>query len=123
MCDWISGGYRRGVARLILPRLEMHGFGRPDADQDTQDLDVRCPQRHRWIQAVTTLFDCREMKRGGICDHLKEIRISGVAICSGNRGMLSSEQVRHRLWKHMVRIQIRVVIRIAVPRPPAGVDG
>jgi hypothetical protein len=70
----------------------VHGFRGPDADQDAQHLQAAGWLRHRGIKAVATLFDGGEVKAGGVCDRLQEVRICSIGIGPGNRRMLVHRQ-------------------------------
>src|SRR6266571_2581163 len=80
------------------------------------------PLGHRRIQAVTTLFDGRKVESRGICDRLKEVRILGVIIGSGNCRMLPSGQSWDGLRELEIRIEVRVMGTAAVASPPTGVQ-
>src|SRR5205814_7005099 len=74
--DRIKSSHLQCVACLVLPGLKMHGFSRADADQNSQDFYAGSSLRHRWIEAVTALFDCRKMEPCRIRDHLKQIIVA-----------------------------------------------
>src|SRR5262252_7931783 len=42
---WVYRGQRRRITCLIRPGLKVHGFGGPDADQDTQNFRMICALR------------------------------------------------------------------------------
>lgn len=84
----IKGSDRWCIAGFVLPRLEMHCFRGTDADQNPQNFGAGGPLSHRWIEAVSALFDCCKVESCSIRDHLKKIRIAGVSICPWNRGVL-----------------------------------
>src|SRR5439155_4685143 len=119
----IDCSQRRRIARLVRPRLKVHGLSGADADQDSQDFRMSGPLRHRGIEAVTTLFDRRKVKRRSIGDRLKEIRIRCVSIRPGNCRMLPNGQSRDRRWEGEVRIQVRIMVATSVASPPTGVQG
>ena len=60
----------RRITRLIRPGLEVHGLGRADADQDTQDFRIGRPLRQRRVQAVATLFNGWKVESRRIRDRL-----------------------------------------------------
>jgi hypothetical protein len=55
-------GQRRCVARLVLPGLEVHGFGRADTEQDEQDLWVGDLLGQRRVEAAAALLDGGEIE-------------------------------------------------------------
>src|SRR5260370_23084302 len=87
----VKGSYLKCIARLVLPGLEVHCFGRADADQNSQDFHVVSPLGHRWIKAVTTLLDGRKMESSRVGDHLKKITVRCVIIGSRNGRVFSGK--------------------------------
>lgn len=101
----------------------MHGLGRPDADQDSQHFHAAGSLRHRRIEAVAALFDGWHMEAGSVGDRL-DVKVGGqIVIGSRNRGELAFVQIRDRLWKHEIGIEIGVITAAAVASPPTRVQG
>ncbi len=118
--NWINRGQGRRITRLIRPGLKVHCLRGADADQDSQDLHVSGPLRHRGIEAVATLFDRWKMESRRVGNRLKEVRVLQVIIGSGNCRMLPNRQSGDRLREGVT--QIGVLGAAAVPSPPTGVQ-
>jgi hypothetical protein len=71
----------------------MHGLSGSNADENTQYLDTVGSLCHRGIEAVTSLFDGREVEGCGVRDRLQEIGIRGIGVSSGNGRMLPHARV------------------------------
>ena len=112
----------RRIARLVLPRLEMHRLSRSDAYQDAQHFNTACPLRQRWIEAVSTLFNRWKVKGRSVGNRLKEVRIFQIIIGPGNGCVLVHRQSWNRLRKDVVWIKIRVMRTVAIAGPPAGIQ-
>ena len=78
-----------GIACLVGPGLEMHGFSRADANQDAQNFYAGRTLSHGRIEAIPTLFNRGHVEGCSVRDGLKKIGIVGVVIGSGNGGMLA----------------------------------
>src|SRR5438067_2414098 len=98
---------RTCIARLVRPCLEVHRLGRADADQDPQHLNTGCSLRHGRIKAVSSLFNCRHMKRCSIGDGLNVLVGMQVGISSGNRCMRTCKQIWHSLSERASGTEVR----------------
>src|SRR5215471_4382556 len=87
------------VARFILPGLEVHRFGRTDAQQDAENFEVADLLCERWIQASAALLDESEVETSGESDGLEvngEAAIlvqDEIGVADRNRGMLSLGEI------------------------------
>ena len=113
----------RSVARLVRPGLEVHGLGRSNADQNSQDLNAGSPLGHRRIETVASLLDCRKVKACRVCNRLQEVRVLGVVIGSRDRGMLPNCQAWDHLREGEGRIKIRIIGTAPVTSPPTRIYG
>ena len=71
----------------------MHGLRRADADQDSQHFHTSGPLRHRWVEAVSTLFDGREVESRRVGNCLDVLGRVQIGIRSGDCRKLPSMQV------------------------------
>jgi hypothetical protein len=80
-----------GVARLVVPGLEVADFRAADAKQDAQDFDAPGALGQLRIEARAALFDEAEMETRRIGDRLNEIAaVRGVVrVGAGNGGVLA----------------------------------
>ena len=128
-CLGIHIGQRSSVAGLVLPCLKMHGLGRANAEQNSQDFRVGYPLRKRWIKTGPALLDERKVKSRREGDRFEMIcgvedilvvdeAAGGVRIVSGNcRPVLDV----NGLLKYEVGIEIGILVVDAVPSPKGGV--
>ena len=70
------------IARLVLPGLEMHGLGRADAQQNSQDYWTSDLQSHCRVEAAPTLLDGGEMEPRRVGDRLDVVVGRQVVISS-----------------------------------------
>src|SRR4029077_3109391 len=68
---------RKGIAGFVLPCLEVHHLARADAEQDSQNLEVRHLLGQSGVKAAAALFDECKVESGGECDDLE---VSGDAL-------------------------------------------
>ena len=71
--DAVLDSWVESVAGLVMPGLEVHRLGRPDAEQHAQDFPIANPLRQRWVEARAALFDRREVKARGVGDRLQMV--------------------------------------------------
>jgi hypothetical protein len=112
-------GNRKSIAGFVLPRLEVHGLARTDAEQDSQNLEVRYLLRQRGIEAAAALFDKCKVKSGSEGDGLEvsadalrvvvgDRAVSRVRVGPGNRRVLLHVQARDSLHERRARIEIGI---------------
>src|SRR5437879_13685915 len=109
-----------GIPCVIGRGLKVQWVLGADADQDSQDLNVSGPLRHRGIDAVATLFDRWKMESRRVGNRLKEVRVLQVIIGSGNCRMLPNRQSGDRLREGVT--EIGILGAAAVPSPPTSVQ-
>jgi hypothetical protein len=105
----------------------MHRLGRADTEQDSQDHRIGDPLGLCRVEAGATLLDRGEMERRSIGDRLEVVLRRQVEIAPGDRrkallGNLAGNQVRNRRLKDAKPIKIGIMVRVAVPSPPSGID-
>src|SRR6185437_2717176 len=120
--DRIGRGQWHSIAGLVMPGLEVRRLGGPDADQDSQHLNVARPQRQRRIETAAALFDGRKMEARGIRNCLQKLRMLHIEVSPWYCRVLADCQIGHRLFEFEIGIQVRIVTGIAVPRPPTRVN-
>ena len=89
-------GQDHGVARLVVPRLEVTDLGAADAEQYAQCFDAVGALGELRIEARPALFDKGEMEAGGVGDGLDEIGVGCVGIRSRNGGVPATCKRRDR---------------------------
>ncbi len=100
----------------------MHCFGRADAEKDPQDDRMGDFLRQRRVETRPSLLDRAEMKCRRVGDGLDVGGIRRVGVSAGDCRKLPCGQARNRLGESECRIQIRIMIGVAVPRPIACID-
>lgn len=80
------------VASLVVPGLEVHGLGRADAEQDSQDHRIGYPLGQCRLEAGAALLEKAEMERHRVGDGLDVAIGSIVGIGSGDCWKLPGEQ-------------------------------
>jgi hypothetical protein len=114
--------WRKRVARLVVPGLEMHGLGRADAEQDSQDHRIGDSQGQCRVEAGAALLDKAEMERRRVGDGLDVVRISYIERGDCRMRLPFDEQRWDHLRKNERRIKIGILVAAAIPRPPTGID-
>jgi len=112
-------GNRKSIPGLVLPGLKMHGLARSDAEQDSQNLEVRYLLRQRGIKAAAALFDKCKVESGSEGDGLEvsadalrvvvgDRAVSRVRVGPGNRRVLLHVQAGDGLRERRIRIEIGI---------------
>src|SRR4051794_21263513 len=104
-----------------MPRLEMHGLGGTDTEQDSQYFVTAYALRQRWVEAGAALLNKAKVEACGVGDGLQMIRRSEITVIAGNRRKLARAQSGNCLREGVAKIGIHVIA--AVARPPARVHG
>ena len=76
--DLIEVRQRSRIAGFVLPGLEVHGFARPDAQQDSQDFEIGDVLSERRIQARPALLDKRKVESRRKGDRFEVVGEGGV---------------------------------------------
>ena len=119
---WIDSGKWQSISRLVLPGLEVHRLGGPDADQYAQNLDTCGSLRHPWIEAVSPLLDGWHVETRRICNSLKKVWIGDIVVCPWYCGMFTLKQGGDGLRENEVWIEVRVIGIAAITGPPTRVE-
>lgn len=101
----------------------MHRLRWTNADEYAQNFYTGGSLSHRWIEAISTLLDGGHVEAGSIGNGLYMLLRVQVSIGSGNCRKLSFTQVRYRLRKFEIRVEIRVVIAATLASPPTCIQG
>ena len=83
MGNGVDINHAKNIARLVVPSLEMGGFGGSDTQQDAKNLDIGHALGKRRIQAATALFDRAKVKSRGEGDGFERSGMSNGAMCAG----------------------------------------
>ena len=111
-----------------MPGLEVHGFGRADAEQDPQDHWIGDPLGQGWIEAGAALLDKAEVECRRVGDGLdvltrRTTRRTIFGLGPGDCRKRPGGQARDRLRKIGLGVsKIWVKVAAAIPRPPTGID-
>ena len=108
-----------GIARFVVPGLEVHGLGWADAQQNPQHLGMGDSLCQRWIKAGAALFDHGEVKARRVSDCLEMDGIRKIGIGSWNRWELPRYQTGNGLREGIAKIRVFVITPVA--GPPTGV--
>jgi hypothetical protein len=76
----IAVRYVGRVACLIVPCLEVHGLAGPNAQQDSQGLQIGYFLGERWVQAGAALFDESKVESGSAGNRLQVVGDSAVRV-------------------------------------------
>src|ERR1700746_263143 len=101
----VAVGNSGSIACLVMPSLEVSGFGGPDTQENAQDFGVSDALGERGIETAAALLDESEVEAGGVGDGLKVIGNTvgaggireQIRILERNGGVLSDGKTGHGL--------------------------
>ena len=105
---------RDGIARLVMPGLEVGCLGRTDAEHYPQHFKIGDLQGQNRVEAAATLLDEAEMEGSGVGDGLDVALRAEVGIRHRDGGKLPAAQTRDRLGKLEAGIEIGIFGTAAV---------
>jgi hypothetical protein len=114
-----------GVARFVVPRLEVRDLGASDTQQNSQDLQVSYLLGESRVQTAAALFNKREVESRRVRDGLQVVgdvatAIEGeIAVIERDSRMLSLRKIRNGLFESAA--EIGVGGSAAETRPPRSV--
>jgi hypothetical protein len=97
-------GERRCVAGLVVPGLEVHRLGRPDAEQDPQHLGMGDPLSELGVETGASLLDEAKVEAGRIGDRLQVVTGAEVVVAARNRRELPGTEAGDCLREGVAKV-------------------